>query len=154
MEQKKSEDGEKEKLAKIVLDSSVVIKWFSQEEDTDRALIIREKFLDGENIIAVPDLQLYEIANALRYNNEIKKEEVNDAVESLIDLGLSIIVPTKEVMEAAIQAAYKFDITLYDAYFVALAKELEFVFITADEKLYEKLKILNYVVLLKHYKVT
>lgn len=71
MEPKKSEGGEKIKQPKnFVLDSSVVIKWFSQEEFTDKALKLREDFTKGENLIAVPDIQLYEIANALRYTRK------------------------------------------------------------------------------------
>ena len=54
MEQKKSGNGEKEEQAKdLVVDSSVVIKWFSDEEDTEKALKIREDFLKGKNIIAL-----------------------------------------------------------------------------------------------------
>jgi len=68
MEQKKSGNGEKEEQVKdLVVDSSVVIKWFSDEEDTEKALKIREDFLKGKNIIAVPDIQIYEIANALSH---------------------------------------------------------------------------------------
>lgn len=56
-----------EKLDHAVLDSSVIIKWFSEEEDTDIALSLRERNINGELMIAVPDLSLYEVANALRY---------------------------------------------------------------------------------------
>ena len=82
-----------------VIDSSVVIKWFSKEEDTDLALKIRKSFADGSIEIVVPDLQLYEIANALRYNKNLEKSEVDNAVKSLIEIGIKIVVPTKAVMK-------------------------------------------------------
>ena len=66
-----------------------------------------------------------------------------------MSIGISIIVPTKIVIDSAISIAYQFDITIYDAYFVALAKELKFTFVTADEKLYNKIKKLDFVKLLK-----
>ena len=44
----------------FVLDSSVIIKWFSEEDETDLALSLREGFLKGDVDIIVPDLQLYE----------------------------------------------------------------------------------------------
>ena len=53
MERKKSE-----LIGGYVLDSSVVIKWFSEEENTDLALKFREDFLTGNVDITVPDLQL------------------------------------------------------------------------------------------------
>ncbi len=55
-----------------VLDSSVIIKWFSEEEETKKALELREKYINGEIVIAVPDLLVYEIANALRYDKKSK----------------------------------------------------------------------------------
>ncbi len=61
-----------EKLDNAVLDSSVVMKWFCEEEDTDIALSLRERNINGELMIAVPDLSLYEVANALRYTRSIK----------------------------------------------------------------------------------
>ena len=95
----------KEGLKGYVLDSSVVIKWFSQEEYTDLALKIRDNFVNGNVEIVVPDLLLYEISNALRYNKNIKKSEVNGAIKSLIEIGIKIIVPTEDVMMTAISIA-------------------------------------------------
>lgn len=66
-----------------------------------------------------------------------------------MSMGISIIVPTKRVIESAIGIAFQFDITIYDAYFIALAKELKFKYITADEKLHNKIKNLDFAQLLK-----
>lgn len=63
---------------------------------------------------------------------------------------MDIIVPTKDVFESAISLAFEYDTTLYDAYFIALAKELNFEFVTADEDLYSKIKKLEFVKLLKN----
>ena len=133
----------------FVLDSSVVIKWFSQEADTEKALDLRNNFLNGKLEITVPDLQLYEIANALRYNNKLTKSDVTLAVQSLIDIGINIIIPTMDIIESAIELAFKLNISLYDAYFVALANELKFTLITADEKLYRNIKDLKFIKLLE-----
>ncbi len=133
-----------------VLDSSVVIKWFSKEEYTDIALELRDKFVNGDIEIVVPDLQIYEIANALRYNKYIQKSEVDNAVKSLVEIGIKVISPKREVMKIAIDIAYDYNLTIYDSYFIALAKELGFIFVTADEQLYKKIKSLNFVKLLKN----
>lgn len=84
-------------------------------------------------------------------NKDIKKEEIRAAIESLIDIGISIIVPTKDVMKTSVEIAFEFDITVYDAYFIALAKVLKFTFVTADEKLYNKTKTLKFVKFLKGF---
>jgi len=44
----------------IILDASVVVKWFSKEEYTEKALEIRGKVRRGEEKVIVPDLLLYE----------------------------------------------------------------------------------------------
>ncbi len=133
----------------FVLDSSVIIKWFSEEENTGTALELRKSYIEGNANIACPDLIAYEIANALRYNHNLSEADVKNSLNSLMSMGISIIVPTKIVIESAIEIAYQYDITIYDAYFVALAKEIQFKHITADEKLYNKIKKLNFVKLLK-----
>lgn len=133
----------------VVTDSSVIIKWFCEEEDTPKALALREKFHLGEAEIAIPDLSLYEVANALRHNKSITEDDVKAAVGSLVKMGLDIIVPTMDVFELAISIAFRYNITLYDAYFVALAQSLRFTFITADEALHRKVKNLSFVSLLK-----
>ncbi|MBI2653924.1 type II toxin-antitoxin system VapC family toxin [Candidatus Woesearchaeota archaeon] len=147
MERKKSN-----LIGNYVLDSSVIIKWFCEEEDTDLALQFREGFLKGSVDIIVPDLQLYEIANALRYNKKLKSADVSSAVNSLIDIGINIVVPTKDVISSALALAYQFDITLYDAYFIALAKELNYDFVTADDNLFDKIKKLKFVKLLSNFR--
>ena len=60
----------------IILDASVVVKWFSEEEYTDKALEIRERIRMGEERVIVPDLLLYELANALKYNPSFNCERV------------------------------------------------------------------------------
>lgn len=137
----------------FVLDSSVIVKWFCQEEYTELALKFRERYVNGYVNIAFPDLVIYEIANALRYNQKVTEEDIVDGVNSLIDLGVDIIVPTKKITESAIPLAFKYDLTLYDAYFVALAKELGFEFVTADNKFYKKIKELKFIKLLKNIRI-
>lgn len=136
-------------LGNVILDSSVIIKWFCEEEDTEKSLALREDFIQNYLEIAVPDLSLYEIANALRYNKSLKAEDVAEAVDSLFKLGIPIIVPTSEILNLAVVYAFKYNITVYDACFIALGKFLGFSCITADKKLYEKVKGLGFTFLLQ-----
>lgn len=128
----------------FVLDASVVIKWFSEEEYTVRALKLRDDFSKGDIELVVPDLILYEVSNALRYNPDFDETDVADAVGTLFDIGISIIVPNREVINSALNLAYEHKITVYDAYYVALAKEINYKLITADRKLYLKIKDLKF----------
>jgi predicted nucleic acid-binding protein len=70
-----------------VLDASVIIKWFSVEEYTDTAIEIRNKFFKGTYELAAPDLILYEVSNALRFNPKFDEDDVIEAINSLFDVG-------------------------------------------------------------------
>lgn len=132
-------------MALLVLDTSVVLKWFTEENYSKVALKIREDFYTGVHGIVEPDLLLYEFSNALRYNQNYAQDEVNKAVESLFELQIDILVPTLEILKEASELSRKYGITVYDAVFVSLAKSIEAVFVTADEKLYGKIKELKLV---------
>lgn len=60
----------------LVLDTSVILKWFTQETYSDIALKIREDFYNGVHEIVEPDLLVYEFTNVLRYNPNYKIEDV------------------------------------------------------------------------------
>ncbi|MEM2941687.1 MAG: type II toxin-antitoxin system VapC family toxin, partial [Thermoproteota archaeon] len=72
----------------LVLDASVIVKWFSIEEDSDIAVEIRDKHVEGVLSIVSPDLALYEVVNALRYNPAFNTEDLKRAVSNLMDIGV------------------------------------------------------------------
>jgi predicted nucleic acid-binding protein len=121
-----------------VLDASVVLKWFVNEADSGLALKLREEFYAGEREIVAPDLLLFEIANALRYNPSFSTKEIQEALDTLFGIGIGIITPTFSLLSKTVELAEKFDLTCYDASYLALAEDLGFEFITADERFYRK----------------
>jgi predicted nucleic acid-binding protein len=124
----------------VLLDSSVVIKWFRQSEIwRDAAILLRQEYLNGRLIIYIPDLLIFEIANVLRYKPDLNRLQVQEALLSLFDLQIAIVAISKEVITKAIDLAYSQDLTIYDAAFVAMSLNLNVPFITADEKLIQKL---------------
>ncbi len=121
------------------LDASVVLKWFVNEEDTNQALNLRKEFYAGKREIVVPDLLLFEIANALRYNPSFSTKEIRESLDTLFGIGIEIITPTLSLLGKTVELAEKLDLTCYDATYLALADELGFELITADERLYRKI---------------
>jgi len=121
-----------------ILDASVILKWFVDEESSDQALRLREEFYRGEKEIVIPDLLLLEVANALRYNPTFSAEGIKEAVRTLFDLEIEIVTPTYSLLAKAIDLAKSLDVTCYDAMYLALAEELDFEFITADRRFYRK----------------
>jgi predicted nucleic acid-binding protein len=129
-----------------VIDTSVIIKWFLQQEIlADRALLIRQDFLDGHTQLYCPVLALYECANVLCYKQDWSLAEVQSAVTSLLDMSISWYPPSPVMLRRAVEIARQAGVTVYDAAFVALAEIQRAPLITADQKLVEKLPSFGFV---------
>jgi predicted nucleic acid-binding protein len=135
--------------ASVVLDTSVVIKWFRQGEVlASQALALRDAYLEGQIMVSGPALLAYELANVLRYKNDLTTGQIEDAVQSLFDMGLEWVSPSATVMRRAVVIARERDTTVYDAVFVALAEALNATLITADERLTHRLAAFPFVLFL------
>ncbi len=116
-----------------MIDSSVAVKWFSDEEETDKALAIMNQHVKGTRQLWVSDLLYHEVANALRYKPGYDETKLNRAVQSLFMLHLNTRPADAAILEKAAAIAYKGDVTIYDAVPVALAKLRKTICLTADE---------------------
>ena len=137
----------------LVVDASVVVKWYCKEEDTDKALHIRDEYISGIIKISLPDLVILELANTIRYKKNSTAEDVEDVLNNFVKLRFDIIVPTIELTKKANRLSFKHNITVYDAIYLALAEELGYDFITADEKMYRKIQDLSFVRLLNKVEI-
>ena len=132
---------EEEKI--LVLDASVAVKWFNVEPLREKALIIRDRYVNGEIELIAPDLLYYEVANALRYNPRFGIEEVKSALKALEDLSIITYDFEGELREKAVELAYRFGITIYDAAYVALAVIRNAPLYTADKEVVVKAQLTN-----------
>lgn len=126
--------------AEAVVDASVAVKWFSEEEGTQAALKLREEHIEGTTILSAPDLLLYELANALRYKPDFDDEKATQALSDLIDLQIDLITTGKELFKQSIKDAYLYDTTVYDSCYLALGELMGIEVYTSDNKFYEKAK--------------
>jgi predicted nucleic acid-binding protein len=132
----------------VVLDTSVIIKWFIEERGSKRALIWLKRHIKGTEKILVPSLFFYEIANVLRYKKELPLNEIWKVIEYLFRLNLKVEEANPELIMRAVLLAREKEISVYDAVFVALANFYHISFYTADKELYEKIKDFDFVKLL------
>jgi predicted nucleic acid-binding protein len=126
----------------FVLDTSAVLKWFSEfgENDLPQAFQLRQALLDGSVTFTVPELLFYELSNALRYNPSLSSKDVQEALDSVMDMGFVVKGVDKRVMADAISIAFRYGVTVYDAYFLALARTERKPLIIADYKFVERVK--------------
>ncbi len=131
---------------RVVLDTSVVLKWFRQGEVlAQNALALRTAYVEGQIDLSLPTFLAYEVANVLRYKNDLATPQVQEALQSLFDMGWEWVAPTAGAVQRAVAIARESDVTVYDAIFAAVAETLGAVFITADERLARRLNGLPFV---------
>ncbi|MEM3995420.1 MAG: type II toxin-antitoxin system VapC family toxin, partial [Thermofilum sp.] len=70
-------------MLEAVVDASVVVKWFVEEEGSDRALEVRDRYVSGELKLIAPELLPFEVLNALYYKRLFTVEELKSAAEAL-----------------------------------------------------------------------
>ena len=123
----------------LVLDASAVVKWFVEEEESNEMRKIRDLYLKGKVAVYVPSLLFVEFANALRFVKGLTLTDVVNAVKALNLLRLNV-VSDLDVLDRAVELAFKTGITVYDAIYVALAKITNSKLITYDTELLDKFK--------------
>jgi len=123
----------------FVIDASVAVKWYIDEEDRDKALEVRRDYVEGKIDLASPALIIYEVFNALRYHPGVSSVDVARNVDSLLDMQIDLRLPSPDTNRLAAELALKEEISGYDAHYIALAKTMQARVITSDSKLKDKL---------------
>ena len=114
-----------------VIDSSVLVKYFTREKGWLEA---RKYIIEGAITL---DLALKELANALWKKNvqkTIDKELVKKIINDILQEKPFIIVNEQKYIQDALDISLQYNITIYDALFIALAHKLGLELVTADHK--------------------
>ena len=123
---------------KIVVDASVVAKWYLIEEYSDNAIKLRNDYVRGLVQIIVPSLLEYEVLNALRYSGVYNLDELKKIGSSLNKYGFITYDLENDIKDLVIKLALKENITIYDASYIALALKFNTLLYTADQELVNK----------------
>jgi predicted nucleic acid-binding protein len=123
----------------LVLDASTAAKWFLDEEDSDRALRVRDAHIDGSIKLTAPDLIVYEIANALNYNSKVSDAQLAAQVQDFSDYDLDLVPPSAEYATRTVKIARELSVSVYDASYIALSDIIATNLITADKKLHQRI---------------
>jgi predicted nucleic acid-binding protein len=138
-----------------VVDASVITKWFVEhnEPDRERALALKDLHVSGRSMIHVTELTFLEVLNAIRFGSRSKEEHGARAIAGLEDLHLQVKPTDFQLLRKANASAWAYKITVYDALYVALAEQVGYPLITADEVMVKKLKGHSIVVSLREMAV-
>ena len=135
----------------FVVDASVAVKWhLNDEEHAEAAARLLTRFGRGELTLVAPDHIRYEVPAAITVATigtqpRLTVQEGQEAIEEFLDLGLTT-VSTDDLILAAYPLVHRYNIALYDALYVALALRSQCSFVTADRRLYQRIRQLPGVV--------
>lgn len=124
-------------VKKVVVDSSVAIKWFVPQPHSIKALEILNQYRDGSLSLLAPDLIYAEVGNIIWKLHKFQNVSEPDAQAILkaFRLVTFVITPSASLLDNAYQLAVTHQRTVYDALYIALSLRHQCQFVTAEEKL-------------------
>ncbi|MCI0641077.1 MAG: type II toxin-antitoxin system VapC family toxin [Gemmataceae bacterium] len=122
---------------KYVIDTSVDIKTFVQEQDSSKALRLRNEYHNRVHELTAPDIFPTEMCNVLMILERSGKIKPGDA-DVFFRQFLSQLPPLVAgipLLPRALEIAKQFRQTVYDCLYIALAEREACELVTADDKL-------------------
>ena len=118
----------------VVVDSSVVVKWYVNEDHTLEA----ERLIDSSLELHAPELLLAEFGNIIwkkLRNQDIDEQLANFAIESIAKLTI-VLHSHPKLIRSAYTMAVETGTSVYDWIYLSLALSLSCKFVTADRKFF------------------
>jgi predicted nucleic acid-binding protein len=127
---------------KYVIDCSTAMKWVVMEPDRAKAILLRDDFRNGLHELLAPDLFPVEIANALLVAERRKLIGPGDGAVCFADVMQTppFIHAAAPFLTRTYEIAHRYQRTVYDCLYVALAEREQCEFVTADIKLVNALQ--------------
>ena len=125
----------------LVMDASVLIKFYVPEILSDKAERLLDKVEKKDIDLSAPDL-IYPEAGNILWKKQRLKELTRSEVEEITDAILSLPLKreaSRSLLPLAVDIAMAYGITVYDASYLSLAKVYETTWITADRRLCDAL---------------
>lgn len=118
----------------LVVDASVAVKWYVPEEGSGAAA----NLLDSSHLLVAPDLLAAELGNVLWKKvrrGELTSDEAAEIAAAFVAHNPVLLRPSVPLLGAALDVAMRYDRTVYDALYLALAVAENGRLATVDERL-------------------
>ncbi len=129
-------------MKNLVVDSSISVKWFIEEEDSDIAQLILDQYTDGTLLFLAPNLIQAEFGNIVWKKLVFRGLSIVDADFAIQEFKTIsfVLTPISILFDEAFQIAIKYKRSFYDSLYLALSVKENCGFVTADEKFYNAVK--------------
>lgn len=129
---------------KLTVDANVALKWFIQEDYSEKALQLLQAFRDGTADLNAPPIIHYETGNALWILSsklkQVDQEYTKQAYRHLLALPLRTTHLDSDDLQEALNTSYVLNLTYYDALYIVTAKKTRSTLVSADQELVRKAK--------------
>lgn len=124
------------KSRQIVVDSSVIVKWLSRENENHLAQAdqILQDVQAGKVELFTSELAKFEVGNALLKSKTLSSQQAKQPLATLSHLPIEFRRLTTEQANETYALAAQYHLTYYDATFVALAKQQQAPLVTDNVK--------------------
>jgi len=126
-----------------VVDASVGVKWFIEEDYSENADKLLEDFVDGRVDLVAPKSFMQEFCNAIRkyvVKSLLDRNLADKHVEKMAEIPIDYVDIDWDLVKESYAKALELSITVYDAIYVVVADKLKTTIITSDDRLYNQLK--------------
>jgi predicted nucleic acid-binding protein len=120
----------------IVVDASAALRWFLPAAPTGSTYPLPAT----DQPLVAPDLFLAEVRNTALVHirkKELAREQAS-AMVATIDRLMTGYFPLSDMTEMAWSMALEFDHSVYDCFYIALARQLDTILVTADQRMIRK----------------
>ena len=127
-----------------MVDASVAIKWFVEEDYSQDARGLLKSFGEGSVVLHAPSLLFHEVGNVLwRLANKLRLLKVTyviDAYSNFLKVPIHYIDLSKQDASDSLKVSLELGLTFYDAVYLNVSKKLTKTLVTADEEILRKVK--------------
>lgn len=126
----------------LIVDSSVVIKWYTHENLQKQAAALRERITEESISVAVPRFFFVEAANILWKKSSLLKDlsraDAKGIFWRILDLPLQVL-EDDEILLRALDLSMDHSLSIYDSMYMASALRFKATLVTADSVLVKRL---------------
>jgi len=125
-------------MNRFVLDCSVCVAWFFEDEFSEYSELVRQALLNKGVVAVAPSIWPAEVSNVLfqaERRKRINAEQVNQAVRVLSQLPINVDYLPLGSMGHVLRLCRTYELTSYDALYLELALRENLPLATGDKKL-------------------